>query len=65
MVGTLTSAIVLIIIVGVVLYIINLLLAMVPMNAQLKQIAWVLIILVAIIIVAQKVLPILGIHMPF
>ena len=65
MTGMLTSAIVLIIIVGVVLYIINLLLAMVPMNAQLKQIAWVLIILVAIIIVAQKVLPILGIHMPF
>ena len=65
MTGMLTSAIVLIIIVGVVLYIISLLLAMVPMNAQLKQIAWVLIILVAIIIVAEKVLPILGIHMPF
>ena len=65
MVSTLTSVIVLVIIVGIVVYLLNLLLALIPMDGRFKQIAWVLILLVAALIVIQRVLPLLGLHVPF
>ena len=64
MVSTLTSVIVLVIIVGIVVYLLNLLLALIPMDGRFKQIAWVLILLVAALIVIQRVLPLLGIAVP-
>ena len=65
MAGGLIGLIILVIIVGVVLYLVNLFLGLVPMDAKFRQIAWVLIILVAAIIVIQKALPLLGIASPF
>ena len=64
MVSTLTSVIVLVIIVGIVVYLLSLLLALIPMDGRFKQIAWVLILLVAALIVIQRVLPLLGIAVP-
>lgn len=61
MVGTLISLVILVIVVGIVLYLVKMLLALIPMDEAFKNIAWVLIILVAVLIVIAKVLPLLGI----
>ena len=49
-----------VIIVGIVLYLAQLLLAKVPMDATFKTIAWVLMVLVAVILVVQKAWPLLN-----
>lgn len=63
MISTLISLIVLVLVVGIVLYLVQLLLALVPMDERFKKIAWVLILLIAVLIVLAKVLPLLGVSM--
>lgn len=50
-----------IVVVGIVLYIVTLLLDMLPMDASFKQIAKVLCVLVAVLIVIVRALPLLGV----
>lgn len=61
MIAALVSLIVLIVVVGIVAYIILLLLDMLPIEGGFKQIARVLIMLVAVLIVLMKALPLLGV----
>jgi ribose/xylose/arabinose/galactoside ABC-type transport system permease subunit len=64
MTGALIGLIFLIIIVGVVVWIVLQLVAMLPMDAGFQNIAKGLIIIVAILIIAYKALPLLGIPVP-
>lgn len=61
MTAALIGLIIVIIVVGIVAYIVNLLLDMLPMDGNFKQIAKVLVILVAVLIVISRALPLLGI----
>ena len=61
MVGGLVSLIVLVIIVGIVLMIVKVLLDKIPMDGSFKQIAWLLMVLVAVLIVVYKALPMIGV----
>ena len=61
MISALISLIVLIVVVGVVAYIVLLLLDMLPVEGGFKQVARVLIMLVAVLIVLMKALPLLGV----
>jgi hypothetical protein len=61
MIAALVSLIVLIVVVGIVAYIVLLLLDMLPIEGGFKQIARVLIMLVAVLIVLMKALPLLGV----
>jgi hypothetical protein len=61
MISALVSLIVLIVVVGIVAYIVLLLLDMLPIEGGFKQIARVLIMLVAVLIVLMKALPLLGV----
>jgi hypothetical protein len=65
MVDTLIGLIILIIVLGIVIYLLHLLLNMIPMDERFRQIAWVLILLVAVLIVIARALPMLGVRMPF
>jgi di/tricarboxylate transporter len=58
----LIGLVVLIIVVGIVVYLVRLLLNMIPMDESFRQIAWVCILLVAVLIVIARALPMLGIH---
>lgn len=51
----------LVVIVGIVAYIVTMLLDMLPMDARFKQIAKVLTILVAVLVVLYRALPLLGV----
>ena len=64
MVDTLIGLIVLIIVLGIVIYLLHMLLNVIPMDDRFRQIAWVLILLVAILIVIMRVLPMLGVRVP-
>ena len=64
MVETLIGLVVLVIVVGIVVYLLRLLVNLIPMDENFKQIAWVLILLVAVLIVIARVLPLLGVHTP-
>lgn len=61
MTAALIALIITIIVVGIVLYIVTLLLDMLPMDANFKQIAKVLCVLVAVLIVIVRALPLLGV----
>ena len=63
MISALVSLIVLIVVVGIVAYIVLLLLDMLPVEGGFKQIARVLIMLVAVLIVLMKALPLLGVSL--
>jgi hypothetical protein len=63
MIAALVSLIVLIVVVGIVAYIVLLLLDMLPIEGGFKQIARVLIMLVAVLIVLMKALPLLGVSL--
>ncbi len=60
MISALIGLAILVIIVGIVAYLILLLVDMIPMEGGFKQIARVLIILVAVLIVLARALPMLG-----
>ena len=64
MVSALIGLIVLVVIVGIVCFLVNLLIDMLPMDGRFKQIAKVLIILVAVLIVLMRALPLLGVNVP-
>lgn len=64
MVSGLIGLIILVIIVGIVLYLVNMLIGMIPMDERFKKIAFILCILVAVLIVLTRALPLLGIHSP-
>lgn len=59
-IGILISLIIWVVIVGIVFYIAKLLLDLIPMDAAFKNIAQVLLILVAVLIVISHFLPLLG-----
>lgn len=61
MTSALIALIVVVIVVGIVLYLATLLIDMIPMDGKFKQIAKILLILVAILIVIDRALPLLGI----
>jgi len=63
MVSALISLLILVVIVGIVVFILKLLLDMIPMDARFKQIAWVLLILIAVLIVLYRALPLLGVSL--
>lgn len=65
MASGLIGLIILVIIVGIVLYLCKMLVDMIPMDESFKRIAWILMVLVAVLIVIQKALPLLGIASPF
>ena len=62
MISALVTLIVLVIVIGIVLYLLNLLIEMLPMDGNFKQVAKVLIILVAVLIVLARALPLLGVN---
>ena len=64
MVDALIGLVILIIVVGIVVYVLQLLINMIPMDEKFRQIAWVLVLLVAVLIVLTRALPLLGIHTP-
>lgn len=64
MINGLIGLVVLVVIVGIVVYLLRLLINLIPMDGAFKQIAWVLIILVAALYVISKALPLLGIASP-
>lgn len=60
----LVSLIVLVLIVGIVVYLVNMLIDIIPMDGRFKQVAKVLVILAAILIVISRALPLLGLPSP-
>lgn len=62
MIDGLIGLIIVIVIVGIVFWLVAYLLDMVPMDARFKQIAKVLLILVAILIILSRALPMLGVN---
>lgn len=61
MINSLIGLIVVIIVIGIVVYLLNMLIDMLPIEGNFKQIVKVLIILVAILIILAKALPLIGI----
>lgn len=61
MVEGLIGFLVLIIVVGIVAYLLNMLLDMVPMDERFKQVARILLLLIAVLIVLMRALPLLGV----
>lgn len=61
MISALISLIVLVIIVGIVLWLATVLIDTLPMDANFKQIAKILIVLVAVLLILARALPLLGV----
>ncbi|MGR9413155.1 hypothetical protein [Rhizobium leguminosarum] len=61
MIDSLVALIILLIVVGIVVYLLNMLIDLIPMDGRFKQIAKVLLILVAVLIIIARVLPMLGV----
>lgn len=61
MIDGLIGLVVLVIIVGIVAYLCTLLVGMLPLDARFKQIANVLIMLIAVLIILARALPLLGV----
>jgi len=59
MAGGLIGLIVAVIVVGVILLIAKLIIFKIPMDATFQQIAWYLCILVAVVVIASKLIPVL------
>ncbi len=64
MIGALIGLLILVVIVGIVTYLLLLLLDMLPIEGGFKQIARVLLILIAVLIVLARALPLLGVPSP-
>lgn len=63
MVESLIALIILVIVVGIVVFLINMLIDLIPMDGRFKQIAKVLIILVAVLITLMRALPLIGVSL--
>jgi hypothetical protein len=61
MVESLIALIILIIVLGIVVFLINMLIDLIPMDGRFKQIAKVLLILVAVLILILRALPLIGV----
>lgn len=61
MISALVGLLVLVVILGIVLYLVLMLIDMIPMDGGFKQVAKVLLILIALLIVLARALPMLGI----
>jgi hypothetical protein len=61
MVESLIALIILIIVLGIVVFLVNMLIDLIPMDGRFKQIAKVLIILVAVLILLMRALPLIGV----
>jgi membrane protease YdiL (CAAX protease family) len=61
MVESLIALIILIIVLGIVVFVINMLIDLIPMDGRFKQIAKVLLILVAVLILIARALPLIGV----
>lgn len=61
MLNGLIALLVVIIVVGIVAYLISLLIDMLPLDGRFKQIAKVLVMLIAVLIVLMRALPLLGV----
>lgn len=62
MISGLGVLLVLVVILGIVLYLILMLIDMLPMDGTFKQIAKVLLILICILVILERALPMLGVH---
>ena len=56
--------IILVVVVGIVVYLLGLVLDIIPMDGRFRQIAWVLILLVAGFYILKALLPMLGLSLP-
>lgn len=63
MTSALISLLIVVIVVGIVCYLVLLLVDMIPMEGGFKQVARVLVILVAVLIVLQRAMPLLGVSL--
>ena len=61
MIESLITIIILVIVLGIVVYLINMLIDLIPMDPRFKQIAKVLLILVAVLILILRALPLIGV----
>jgi membrane protease YdiL (CAAX protease family) len=61
MIESLIALIILIIVLGIVVFVINMLIDLIPMDGRFKQIAKVLLILVAVLILILRALPLIGV----
>lgn len=61
MIDALIGLLIVIIVVGIVVYLLKMIIDLIPMPANFKQIAWILLLLIAILIILGKALPLLGI----
>lgn len=61
MIESLIALIILIIVLGIVVFVINMLIDLIPMDGRFKQIAKVLLILVAVLILLMRALPLIGV----
>lgn len=61
MIESLIALIILIIVLGIVVFLINMLIDLIPMDGRFKQIAKVLLILVAVLILILRALPLIGV----
>jgi len=59
----LVGLIVLVIVVGVILLIAKLIIDKIPMDDTFRQIAWLLVILLAVVVIVSKALPLMGVSM--
>ncbi|MEK1930397.1 MAG: hypothetical protein AAAC47_11545 [Pararhizobium sp.] len=61
MIESLIALIILIIVLGIVVFVINMLIDLIPMDGRFKQIAKVLLILVAVLILIARAFPLIGV----
>jgi hypothetical protein len=62
MINALIALLITVLVVGLVAYLIIMLVDMLPIEGQFKQVARVLIMVIAVLVVLSKALPLLGIH---
>lgn len=59
----LTGLLILIIVVGIVAYLIKMLIDMLPIDGRFKQIASILVMLIAVLIILSRALPLIGVSL--
>lgn len=64
MVSALITLLILIVITGIVYYILTLLLDLIPMQENFKQIAKVILLLICVLVVLARALPLIGVSLP-
>ncbi len=62
MIDTLIGLLILVIVIGIVLYLLMMIIDMLPIEGNFKQIAKVLLILICVLIILARALPLIGVH---